>query len=411
MESIIPIVKLENILELTILKIVPVQVTIQSTNLEVIPLHYLKNITYKQRIFYALLLLGCALSIFFVHHNEQFYDRPIAEILKVKVTDSEPITDMYENEDMLYTQQIKAVLKNGQHKGQTINLTNDYSSSGAFDQEYHVGNEIFVAIDAHSTQSELTGTILDLKRDQTIMMIAWIFILVLLIIGKRQGLFAIISLVVNACILTFALDLYVKHGSLNLLFISGVCVLLFTVISLLLISGLNTKTYAAIISTLLGTIIALIISTAVMWLTGENGLRYEEMQFLTRPYRTVFIAGLFIGSLGAVMDVAITMSSSIFALYEQDSRISLQALKASGHEIGKDIMGTITSILFFAYICGSIPMVILYLKNSSTLGLTLSLNLSLELARALAGGIGVVLTIPISQYTVIFFINRKRVKA
>ncbi|MCT6817837.1 MAG: YibE/F family protein, partial [Lysinibacillus fusiformis] len=148
-------------------------------------MHYLKNITYKQRIFYALLLIGCALSIFFVHHNEQFYDRPIAEILKVKVTDSEPITDMYENEDMLYTQQIKAVLKNGQHKGQTINLKNDYSSSGAFDQEYHVGNEIFVAIDAHSTQSELTGTILDLKRDQTIMMIAWIFILVLLIIGKR----------------------------------------------------------------------------------------------------------------------------------------------------------------------------------------------------------------------------------
>ncbi|WP_249664013.1 YibE/F family protein, partial [Lysinibacillus sp. D4B1_S16] len=134
------------------------------------------------------------------------------------------------------------------------------------------------------------------------MMISWIFILVLLFIGKRQGLFAIISLVVNACILTFALDLYVKHGSLNLLFISGVCVLLFTVISLLLISGLNTKTYAAIISTLLGTMIALIISTAVMWLTGENGLRYEEMQFLTRPYRTVFMAGLFIGSQGAVMD-------------------------------------------------------------------------------------------------------------
>jgi len=164
------------------------------------------------------------------------------------------------------------------------------------------------------------------------------------------------------------------------------------------------------VSTLLGTMIALIISAAVMWLTGENGLRYEEMQFLTRPYRTVFMAGLFIGSLGAVMDVSITMASSIFALYEQDSTISLQALKASGHEIGKDIMGTITSILFFAYICGSIPMIILYLKNSSTLGLTLSLNLSLELARAFAGGIGVVLTIPISQYTAIFFINRKRVK-
>ena len=41
-----------------------------------------------------------------------------------------------------------------------------------------------------------------------------------------------------------------------------------------------------------------------MWFTSENGLRYEEMQFITRPYQMVFMAGLFIGSLGAVMDVA-----------------------------------------------------------------------------------------------------------
>ncbi len=109
------------------------------------------------------------------------------------------------------------------------------------------------------------------------------------------------------------------------------------------------------------------------------------------------------------MDVSITMASSMFALYDQDPTISDKALKTSGLDIGKDIMGTITSILFFVYICGSIPMLILYLKNSSTLGLTLSMNLSLELARALAGGIGVVLTIPISLYTSMIFIKRKRV--
>ncbi|WP_338653463.1 YibE/F family protein [Lysinibacillus sp. Y5S-8] len=371
---------------------------------------FFKNIPLGQGVFYALLMLCCVLSIVFVHHNESFYDRPIAEVIKADVAESEPMTDMYDNDDYLFTQHITAVIQNGPYKGQSIHLTNDYSASGAFDQEYRVGNEIFVSVDNDTLQSGLTGTILDLKRDQTLLMIAWIFIFVLLLIGKRQGLFSIISLIVNALILSFALDLYVKHGNLSLLVISGICALLFTIISLLLISGLNTKTYAAIVSTLLGTVMALIISSVVMWLTGENGLRYEEMQFLTRPYRTVFMAGLFIGSLGAVMDVSITMASSIFALYEQDPTISVKALKSSGHEIGKDIMGTITSILFFAYLCGSIPMVILYLKNSSTLGLTLSLNLSLELARALAGGIGVVLTIPISQYTALFFINRKRVQ-
>jgi uncharacterized membrane protein len=53
-------------------------------------------------------------------------------------------------------------------------------------------------------------------------------------------------------------------------------------------------------------------------------------------------------------------------------------------------------------------MIILYLKNNSALGFTLSMNLTLELARALAGGIGIVLTIPIGLYVSIFFINRKR---
>jgi uncharacterized membrane protein len=122
------------------------------------------------------------------------------------------------------------------------------------------------------------------------------------------------------------------------------------------------------------------------------------------------MAGLFIGSLGAVMDVAITMSSSIFGLYEKDHNISVKALKTSGMEIGKDIMGTMTNILFFVYISGSIPMLILYLKNNSPLIFTLSMNLSLEMARALAGGIGIVMTIPIGLYTTIFFVNRKRAR-
>src|SRR5699024_3939548 len=117
--------------------------------------------------------------------------------------------------------------------------------------------------------------------------------------------------------------------------------------------------------TLIGTGLSLAISYAVLWITSESGLRYEEMEFLTRPYKTVFLAGLLLGSLGGVMDIAITIASSIFGLYESNQHISIQALKKSGMDIGKDIMGTITNILFFVYISGSIPMLILYLNNGS----------------------------------------------
>ncbi|WP_372442256.1 YibE/F family protein [Metabacillus bambusae] len=370
-----------------------------------------KRMTYKQILFYTILTLCFAVSIVFVNHNYSFYERPIAKVIETNLEDTTESIDIHDNEDKIFTQSIIAEMKNGEEKGHLIHLTNEYSSSGGYDQEYHVGNDLFVSIDTNTVQNtELTGTINDVKRDKYVLIIAWIFIFTLLFVGKKQGLFSIISLAVNAILLSYSLDIYLNTSNMSLLLICSISVILFTCISLLLVNGFNEKTFAAIVATLLGTFISLLITYLVMWLTAEEGLRYEEMQFLTRPYKMVFMAGVLIGSLGAVMDVAITMSSSIFGLYENNNNIPIKALKTSGLDIGKDIMGTMTNILFFAYISGSIPMLILYLTNDSPLAFTLSMNLSLELARALAGGIGIVLTIPIGLYTSIFFVNRKRAR-
>lgn len=369
-----------------------------------------KKITHKQFFLYLILVISFIVSVIFVNHNYSFYDRPIAEVMKTELEDTTDVMDIYDNKDQLFTQQIIAEIKNGDEKGQLIHLTNEYSTSKAYDQEFKVGQKVFVSIDQNNEHTYLTGTIKDVKRDTYVLIVAWIFVFILLIVGRKQGFFSMISLVVNAVLLSYALDIYLNNPEWNLIIICSIAVLLFTVISLLLVNGLNEKTYAAIIATILGTFLSLLIAYLVIWLTSEEGLRYEELQFITRPYQMVFMAGLFIGSLGAVMDVAITMSSSIFELYEKNNNIPEKALKKSGMEIGKDIMGTMTNILFFAYISGSIPMLILYLKNHSPLGYTLSMNLSLELARALAGGIGIVITIPIGLYTAIFFVNRKKAR-
>ena len=356
---------------------------------------------------YILLTLIAAASILFVNHNHFLYEKPIAKVTETKLVATEDLVDRFENRDHLYTQEMVAVIKNGDLKGQNITITNEYSDSNAYDSKYRVGDEVFVSIKENTNEKTLTGTIQSVKRDQYVLIVAWIFILTLLFVGRKQGLFAIISLAVNAILLSLALDMYAKTG-VSLLWICGISIIIFTIISLMLVNGINEKTFVTILATLLGTFVSLLITYLVMEITNDNGLRYEEMQFLTRPYRMVFLAGLFIGSLGAVMDVAITLVSSIYGLAEKNPDISVKALQASGFEIGKDIMGTMTNILFFAYVSGSIPMLILYLKNGSPLGFTLSMNLSLELARALAGGIGIVITIPIALYTTIFFINRKR---
>ncbi|PFA86208.1 MULTISPECIES: YibE/F family protein [Bacillus cereus group] len=374
-------------------------------------LNKLKRITWKQIFLYTILLLCFFVSIIFVNYNYSYYERPIVKVIKTKLEYSSESSDGGQNLEKIYTQSIAAQLKNGKEKGQLIHLVNHYSASGGYDQEYHVGDELFVSIHKNTEKSvNLTGDITDVKRDKYVLITGWIFVFVLLFIGKRQGFFSIISLAINAVLLSYALDVYLYTLNSNLLLICSVSVILFTFISLLLVNGFNEKTFAAIFSTLLGTFISFLITYLTLWLTAEKGLRYEEMQFLTRPYKVVFMAGLLIGSLGAVMDVAITMSSSIFGLYEEDNKISIKVLKMSGMDIGKDIMGSMTNILFFAYISGSIPMIILYLKNQYPLPFTLSMNLSLELTRALAGGIGIVLTIPIGLYSALFFINRKKAR-
>ncbi|WP_369546934.1 YibE/F family protein [Bacillus velezensis] len=371
--------------------------------------HKRNRMSYKKKLFYVITALCFISSLIFVTHNASFYERPIAKVTKTTLEHQSDVQDMHKNKDKIFNQTITARLENGSQKGQLIHLSNQYSSSGANDQKYSIGDEVFVSIDkGKPSNKEISGSIIDKKRDKQLLLIAWVFIFTLLIVGKKQGFFSIVSLMFNAVLLSFALDLYRKHPNIGLIFICGVCILIFTVISLLLVSGFHAKTYAAIAATLAGTFVSLLITYLVMLATGEKGLRYEEMQYLTRPYHTVFMAGVFIGSLGAVMDVAITMTSSVFGLYEENNGISLQALRRSGMEIGKDIMGAMTNILFFAYISGSIPMMLLYLKNDSPIGFTLSMNISLEIARALAGGIGIVLAIPASLYASIFFIKRKK---
>ncbi|MFD1737965.1 YibE/F family protein [Bacillus salitolerans] len=370
---------------------------------------FFKKCTKKHLLYYSLTIVFVLSTIIFVNNNHSFYERPIAKVIHINLVDSIEIIDIHDNQDQLFTQHLIGILKNGEQEGQLIKLTNEYSASGANDHKYKRGHELFVSIDSNSfKESELTGTITDVKRDKHVLIIAWIFILTLLMVGKKQGLLSIISLVMNAFILSYALDTYIHTPNIPLLLICSISAILFTVLSLLLVNGFNEKTYAAVIATLLGTFTSLGITYLSLSLSSEMGLRYEGMQFLTRAPQVVFMAGVLVGSLGAVMDVAITMSSSIFGLYERDPNISVGALKKSGLDIGRDIMGTMTNILFFVYISGSIPMLILYLKNASPLGFTLSINLTLELARALAGGIGIVLTIPIGLFTAIYFINQKR---
>lgn len=341
----------------------------------------------------------------FISNNENYYDKTIAKITSVNETPSK-ITNMNGNVEQIKKQQIKSIIMNGNYKGKEIQLQNSSSYSGVSDLNLKVNDEVFISIQQDTNKKIISGKILDLKRDKYIVFITSIFVLLILLIGGLKGFRSLLSVIINIIIFSIVIKLFL-HG-FNLIFISIIASLLFVFLSISIVSGVNKKTLSAILGTMIGTLLSMIIAVLVIQLNHWSGIKFEEMEFLTHPPEQIFFIEILIGTLGSIMDIAISISSSIKELCDKNPNIESKILINSGKEIGKDIMGTMTNTLVFAYISGSIPLILLLLKNGFPIFYIMSINLSLEFIRALTGSIGIVLSIPITIYiSVVLFKNHK----
>ena len=166
----------------------------------------------------------------------------------------------------------------------------------------------------------------------------------------------------------------------------------------------------AIISSITGVSITLLISMIVIHITNYSGLRFENMELLTRPYEGIFISEIILGGLGAIMDISISISSSLNELLQKDPKITSKQLIKSGYNIGRDIMSTMINVLFFTYICAVIPNLCILFRNGINLGSLINSYITLEMTRALIGAIGITITIPVSIYITVFMYKRRITK-
>lgn len=370
----------------------------------------LKNKRNKQKLGGIILLI--ILSVFayyFTTANESFYTKPIAKITSVINTEDSKEEDVYGNTEQIYNQKITAVIMNGEHKGEKIQLKNRTTYSHVFDDEYKKNDEVFISLKTDSSGKIQSSSILDFKRDKYIAYIAIVFILLIVLIGGAKGLKSLVSVIINIFI-SYLLIIFYLRG-FNILLISAVASVLFIVLSILLVSGRNRKTLAAIIGTMAGTLLSMAITLIVIVTLNARGMHYEEMEFLAKDPSKIFLIEILIGTLGGIMDIAISISSAIKELYDKNPDIDRKLIIKSGREIGKDIMGTMANTLVFAYISGSMPMIILWMKNGFSIFNIIGYNISLEIIRALTGSIGIVLSIPITLYISVFLLGKKRIGA
>jgi uncharacterized membrane protein len=336
-------------------------------------------------------------------HNYNLYDQSIVKITFVESgfhheSDLEP-------EEKYYEQKLKGIFMNGSYKGKEVYMLNQYSTSGVNDEEYKVGDRVFVDV-KKSENNDFEGKITGLKRDQYFVVAFMILLAAILITTSKKGLLTILSLFVNIFIFWTALELY-QEGK-NILLLSRYMMVLFTIISLILISGINRKTLAAVLSTFATVGISFVIFTLSMKF-GQD-MDYAYMDYITGPsdLHLIFESQLLIAGLGAIMDIAISMAAMTQELIVKDPEISFQSILKSGRELGHDIMGTMINVMLFTYICGSIPMIILKMNLEIRLATIIAYHMPLELYRFLLGGIGIMLAIPLSLATSILFLRKWR---
>ena len=325
-------------------------------------------------VYFAVIAVGWLL----LSHNYAWYQQPIGQVTAVKEM---PATQR---------QTLKLTVMNGPVKGKQLNLDHEYSTSEGDRPRYHVGNELFLALSQGHYQ--LTGV----KRDRWLWLLVSSFSALLFLSGRRQGRIMMLSILGNSLLFTGLLVAYIRFPQVPLVVLMLGGSVLSVSLTALAVSGWRRKSLLLILGTLGGTLSAWGIALIVLKVTGDRGLRYEEMGFLTRPFRPIYLSSLLIGTLGATTDIGITLLATLGELKAQEPQISVQALREAGQEVGKKILNPMVNILFFVYISEGVPLLLLYLANGWSYSNTISMTLSLELMRALVGALGITLTVPIT---------------
>ena len=349
------------------------------------------------------LILGIA-GVLFAANDAFLYDTTVVKVVDVKDSYSHEEDGPEGEKEQYYDQILTVVILNGEKKGDVITLNNTYTFSGVNDERYYKGSQLMVALNSGRDG----GNILGKKRDMYVVLFFVMFVFLLIVVSGRHGGIVLISFIVNLILLLTALHLYDQYE--NLLKIMMVVMVIFSVLTLMCAGGLHRKTWVAVLSTLLTIFFCWCIYMVTMK-TSER-IPYEMMDYIvnSKDLADLFLAGTLMGSLGAVMDVCISISAGVSEVVTKTPDITVKALIDSIREMGYDIMGTMINVLFFTYLSGTIPILVIKIKNGYTLYHLIRFQLVFETICFLVGAIGIVLAIPVSGVlSVAFFGNYKEV--
>jgi len=321
-------------------------------------------------------------------------------VLEMKELDSEEPSESMGNLFAGKTWEVKVKITSGPFKDRIVTTQHFEGQNPAYDFAVRTGDRVILSLETED--HVLIGVyISDLARDKYLLGLFLLFLACILILGSWQGLKTIISLAATAWgVLTILLP-GILAGRDPVLVTVIVCAGV-TVITHMLVTGFTRKSFSAIVGTMAGIIIAGGLARLVIFLSRIHGLTSEESRLFFFTYAEgkldvtgLLFAGIVLGSLGAVMDVAMSIASSITEINQANPDLGFGRLFKSGLNIGRDVMGTMSNTLILAYTGSALPLMLLIAANNVPFLKYINLEMiATEIIRALSGSIGLFLAVP-----------------
>ena len=292
-------------------------------------------------------------------------------------------------------------ISEGGYKGEVVQVSFMPIKFSQFDFTPEIGKTLIISVE--KIDNNIYPTIVGISRKNHLLVLFLIFFGLLLIFGRKQGLLSIIALALSGLILFFFLIPMVLKGH-NVLVFTVLSAVAIVSISFVVLCGITRKSLASILGTVGGIISAVIISELFCRLSGITGSVSEEAYQLVCEngveidFAGLFISGIIIGTIGVVMDVSMSITSTIFEFKNHSPKIQKKQLISCGLNVGKDIMATMINTLILAYVGTSMPLLFVFFSNASSLKYVISTELVAgEIIRSLCGSIGLILTVPLTS--------------
>ncbi|WP_395576150.1 YibE/F family protein [Streptomyces sp. BK79] len=284
----------------------------------------------------------------------------------------------------------------GKDKGRTFTEVVQPDQS----RQLHEGQKVVVAYEP-SAPKDLQYSVTDINRGLPLALLAGIFAIAVVVVGRLRGLMALVSLALSFLLLNFFILPAILQGS-NPLAVAVVGSSAIMLIALYLCHGLSARTSVAVLGTLISLLLIGVLGSLFIGWAALTGNTDDNTGLIHGLYPTIdmsglLLAGVIIGSLGVLDDVTVTQTSAVWELHEANPTMGWRGLYRAGIRIGRDHIASVVNTLVLAYAGAALPLLLLFSIAQSGVGTVANSELvAEEIVRTLVGSIGLVASVPVT---------------